>query len=99
MKEELVITNNSLKDIINWLKNGYIVCIHSYSRQMYYYSEEILDEPLINDKSIIYVNVKKMSSLLDEGEWPWYIKNEGFVEYKSTNILPTNKDNIYIISM
>lgn len=37
----------------------------------------------------------KMSSLLNPGEWPWYIQNEGFFEYKSTNILPNNENNIY----
>jgi hypothetical protein len=28
MKKELVITDNCLLDIINWLKLGHIVCIH-----------------------------------------------------------------------
>ena len=36
-----------------------------------------------------------MPSLLDEGEWPWYIKDSGFTEYTETSILPTNKENIH----
>jgi len=97
MKEELKFSKNTLSDIINWLKMGFILCIHSYNKKLYYYFKETLEE--INDVSIIYVNVSKMSSLLEAGEWSWYIENEGFVKYKSTHILPTNENNIYIFSL
>lgn len=91
MKKTLITTNNSLADIINWLKNGYIVCIYALDRK-FYFSKELLDK--IEDE-IIYVNVQRDASLLNEHEWPWYIKNEGFTEYKSIQILPIKKENIY----
>jgi len=87
----IVTTNNSLADIINWLKDGYMVCIYALDTKLFYFSKEVLDK--IEDK-IIYVNVQRDASLLNEDEWPWYIKNAGFTEYKS-HILPTNKENIY----
>ena len=67
-----------------------MVCIYALDTKLFYFSKELLDE--IEDE-IIYVNVED-ASLLNEDEWPWYIKNAGFTEYKS-QILPTNKENIY----
>lgn len=93
MKKDLNFTTNNLKDIIEWLRNGYMVCIYSYNKKKFYFSKENLNE--INDENIIYVDLMKMSSLLNPGEWPWYIQNEGFFEYKSTNVLPNNENNIY----
>ena len=38
MSTELTITGNNLLDVINWLKEGYIICLHnSYSRGKLYY--------------------------------------------------------------
>ena len=96
MKEELVFTKNCLLDIINWLKAGYIICIHNamqYGR--YYYSKETLDA--ITDEKIIYVNIKSSPDLLEEDEWPWYIKDSGFVQYKSIKILPRKEESIHSI--
>lgn len=97
MREELVFTNNNLSDIINWLKKGYIVCLFSYNKKLFFYNKETLDH--ITDEKIIYVNVTHYASLLAEGEWPWYIMREKFVEYKSIDKLPTNEDNIYQLSL
>lgn len=97
MREELVFTNNNLLDIINWLKKGYMVCLFSYNKKIFFYNKENLD--FITDEKIIYVNVSHFGSLLLEGEWPWYIMKEGFVEYKSINKLPTNQENIYQLSL
>jgi hypothetical protein len=93
MKEELVFTNNNLLDIINWLKKGYIVCLFSYNKKIFFYNKEIIDE--ITDEKLIYVNVSHYASLLADGEWPWYIMRENFMEYKSIDKLPTNKEYIY----
>jgi hypothetical protein len=95
MDKELVITNNSLYDIVNWLKIGYIVCIHAYNKKIFFYNKEEIEK--ITDEKIIYIDVKSLSALLNEDEWPWYIKNEKFVEYKSTNILPTEENSYYLI--
>ena len=95
MKEKLVFTQNSLDDIINWLKAGYIICIYSSNKQLFYFSKETLDT--IADEKIIYINLTKDCSLLNDDEWPWYIKSEGFVRYKSTDKLPTNNENMYFL--
>jgi len=95
MKTELNTTNNCLRDIITWLQEGYIISLYSYSinKQIYYFSKESLDE--IGTEHIIYIDLQRDPYLLNDDEWPWYIKNEGFVEYKSTDILPVNENNIY----
>jgi len=95
MDKELVITNNSLFDVINWLKSGYIVCIHAFNRKLFFYNKEEIEK--ITDEKIIYIDVESLSALLNEDEWPWYIKNEGFVEYKSINILPTDANSHFLI--
>ena len=51
-----------------------MVCIYALDTKLFYFSKELLDE--IEDE-IIYVNVED-ASLLNEDEWPWYIKNAGF---------------------
>ena len=88
----LITTPNTLGDIISWLKEGYFVCLHAKHYFICFYHVETLDE--IKDEKLIYIDVSKMIGLLDEGEWPWYIKNVGFVEYKSVTILPTKRENI-----
>ena len=97
MREELVFSNNNLLDIINWLKRGYMVCLFSYNKKFFFYNKETLD--YITDEKLIYVNVSHYASLLAEGEWPWYIMKEEFVEYKSIHNLPTNEENIYQLSL
>ena len=84
-----------MRDIITWLRNGNIISLYAYSinKQLYFFSKETLEE--IGDEFIIYIDLQKDTSLLNDDEWPWYIKNEGFVEYKSTDILPVNENNIY----
>ena len=95
MKTVIKPTNNCLRDIITWLRNGNIISLYAYSinKQIYFFSKETLEE--IGDEFIIYIDLQKDTSLLNDDEWPWYIKNEGFVEYKSTDILPVNENNIY----
>lgn len=101
MKKQLVSSQNSLSDVIKWLKDGFIICLYSSNGQTnigrYFYSKETLDE--LNDVGLIYINVSCDSFLLCDDEWTWYIKDAGFVEYKSLNILPTNADYIYNFSL
>ena len=97
----MVSTQNSLDDVVNWLKDGFIVCVYSsyglINTGLYFYSRETLEE--LKDESIIYINISSDSSLLCEDEWPWYIKNAGFVEYKSLEVLPSDSDHIYNFSL
>ena len=86
---ELVFTSNNLLNIMTWLRAGHIICLHnSYKshKAQFYYSVETLES--ITNQQLIYVNVVNWKELLEEDEWPYYIKEEGFVLYKSINVLP-----------
>jgi hypothetical protein len=98
MKKKLTTTTNCLFDIIEWLKEGYIVSLYSSNKSsQFYFSNETIDE--IKDEVIIYINLDKDPTLMEDSEWPWYIKNEGFVDYVSLDKLPTDKDNIYSLKL
>jgi hypothetical protein len=83
-------TENNLLDIINWLKEGDYVVIHNnYKYGRYFHSqcnekEQTDDEikPYLENTRIIYVNVSHLPGLLDDGEWNWYINQEGNQECK-----------------
>ena len=97
MKQQLVTTQNSLGDIVNWLKDGYMICLYSSSKSVFFFSKETLSK--IEDEKIVYLNLSNDETLLEEYEWPAYIRDAGFVEYKSVNVLPTIQDNIYSFSL
>jgi len=97
MKTTLVTTSNSLADILNWLTNGHIICMYSNNKIIHYFFKETLDK--INSEIIVYINLKNCPELLDDDEWPWYIKNEGFTEYKSIDILPKKESSIYYLEL
>ena len=82
---DLKITTNSLFDIIQYLKDGNMVCLHTRNDRVYFHFPDSINEKLI------YIDVSSMPSLMDNGEWPWYIKNAGFVEYESILNLPINQ--------
>lgn len=87
MEKELIVTDNSLIDVINWLKEGYIICLHnSYRRFKFFYSKERIES--VTNEEIIFIDVKKWPELIKKDEWPYYINEAGFVPYKSTNVLP-----------
>ena len=88
MDTELEITENNLLNIVNWLKLGHVVCLHhTYRCAQFYHSIETVDE-FLTKAAVIYIDLKRWPSLLDEDEWPFHIQEEGFVPYKSTHILP-----------
>jgi len=101
LKKEIITTNNTLKDIIEWLKDGHFVCIFSQNLKKYFHKNLIYNEiNEINDNQyLIYINVSVYPSLACEDEWPWYILNEGFSLYTSNNILPTNPNKIYNLKL
>ena len=86
-EKEIVITGNNLLDVINWLRNGYIICLHnSYNHGKIFYSKEQLET--ITNEEIIYIDIVNWPELIQNDEWPYYIKEKGFVLYKSTSVLP-----------
>ena len=86
-----VCSTNSLQDIIGWLKKGYIICIYSKKKSIFYYSKE----KTITDEKIVYIDVQSNPGLLDDDEWPFYIEEQGFRRYESRKNLPTNSENIF----
>ena len=87
METELIVTDNNILNIINWLKAGHIICLHnSYKFGKFFYSKDILES--ITNQELIYVDVINWPELIKNDEWPYYIKEEGFVSYISTSILP-----------
>lgn len=76
--DEPVVTNDSLKDVINWLKKGDLVVLFCRNLRLVY---RITDkEP--NRKITVELSGP---SLLNEGEWPWYIKNAGATQQPNEN--------------
>jgi len=95
LNPELNITSNNLLNVINWLKDGYIICLHnSYKYEQFYYSTENIET--ITNQEIIYVDLINWNSLLEEDEWPYYINDSGFVKYKTINILP-KKEHHFVL--
>ena len=88
-----VCSTNSLQDIIDWLKKGYMRCIYSKRKSIFYYSREIIQT--ITDEKIVYIDVQSNPGLLDDDEWPFYIEEEGFRRYESRKNIPTKTDNIF----
>jgi hypothetical protein len=76
MEEPLVTTTNNLRDIIDWLRIGHIVCIHAFGNSIFYSNP---DSQKDDSQKLIYIDVEKNPGLLDEGEWPYYIEREGFI--------------------
>lgn len=68
-------TGNSLKDIVGWLATGDMVILHTGTGEKKIYHNNDLP---YNRK--IYVDVSSMPDLMDEGEWPFYIKQSNVTE-------------------
>jgi len=62
------------------------VCLHTNTEFQYYYSNDTCEK--LENQRLIYVNAQCMPDLLLDGEWPYYIKQSGFVRYYK-DILPT----------
>ena len=63
-------TSNNLVDIINWLKEGDVVTLHTEHKKIKFHNCTLFPNKV---KRTIYVNVSSMPALMDESEWPYYI--------------------------
>ena len=69
--EEPEVSHNNLADVINWLKMGDIVMLHSNLQNGQVYHKNCKEnKESFDNKRLIWVNVSSMPSLLLEGEWP-----------------------------
>ena len=86
-------TANSLKDIIDWLREGDKVIIHSSNYGKTYHN--CVKFKNVTNR-VIYIDVSSMPSLIDEGEWPWYIENDG---HTLCDCLLDHCDNTYYFKL
>ena len=93
---DLAPTSNNLADIVRWLKNGYIVVIHTTAVQ----TRVFLPDNLTETTRIIFVNVSTMASLLDDGEWNYYISESNFREITNGDlkreIMESNREKVHL---
>ena len=84
-------TNNILKDIITILTNGDDIVIYSGKIGRWFLTN---NNRKGNMKRHVYIDVYPHISLLDDGEWEWYITNNGFIEGDITEINKDKNNNI-----
>ena len=90
---EPLATTNKLKDIVDWLKEGDMICLHVNRRYQYYVGVDY-DKTPFDSKRLIYINLSSCPDLLLEDEWPHYIHNSNNIECKGKN-LQTNPELIF----
>jgi len=71
--DELVRTDNSLSDLIKWANMGYIIVLNSGK-----YARCFVKPEFKSSDKLIQINLKlQWKSLINDGEWPWYLCNNG----------------------
>lgn len=82
--DELNPTTNSLADLINWAKKGYIIMLSKKgSRISRYFS---MPENVNSNKICQIVLSQIWGDLMHNGEWPWYIVKSGCIEFSDDEI-------------
>lgn len=93
--EELIPTNNSLADLIKWSKNGYIIILNRKNNCQIYARPEYK----LSDK-VVQINLShRWACLMNDGEWPWYLMENGCVEMNKDDFLNINFSNVTTFSM
>jgi hypothetical protein len=83
MDSELICSNNNLYDLINWSKNGYIIILNRKSQCKLYSRPEYK----LSNK-VVQINLShRWESLMDDGEWPWYLIESGCVQINKYDFL------------
>ncbi len=93
--ERPITTNNQLVDIINWLKLGDIVVIYNAYGSWRVFHNQCEKQCLVSTSDpkpkitcrISTIYCKTIPGLLDEGEWEYYIKQEGNSECECLDIV------------
>lgn len=95
MDSKLICSNNSISDLINWSKNGYIIILN---RKQYYKLYARTEYKLSN--KVIQINLShRWESLMDDSEWPWYLIDSGCVELDKNDFLNIDFSNVIVYSM
>jgi hypothetical protein len=92
--DNLVQTNNSLRDLINWSKNGYIIILTRKNKCQIYSRPEYT-----SSNKVVQINLShRFACLMNEGEWPWYLiesvcellNKKDFLNIYFTNVVKFN---------
>jgi len=95
MDNELVCSNNSLSDLINWSKIGYIIILNKKSHSQLFSRPECK----LSNK-IVQINLsREWECLMDEGEWPSYLIESGCEKLNKNDFLNINFTNKKIFKM
>jgi hypothetical protein len=95
MGDELVCSNNSLADLINWSKNGYIIILNKKSHCQIFSQQEYK----LSNK-VVQINLsREWECLMNEGEWPSYLIENGCEKMNKDDFLKLNLSNIIKFSM
>jgi hypothetical protein len=89
-QEPLSLTNNNLGDILRFLQEGHIICLHYDRKGKYFYSPTTCTWTMW-----VYVDIQKMPALLNDDEWPWYILDAGNTEYTNDDIFTKEQKQVY----
>ncbi len=84
-------TDNSLSDIINWIKEGFQVSLYADGKETQVYHNYCDGSEVLGQ---IFVNLNSYPSLLDDGEWSWYIESSQCFPCKCINLDCKNKYNM-----
>ena len=95
MDDELICSNNSLADLINWSKMGYIIILNKKS-----YSELFSRPEYKLSNKIVQINLsREWECLMNEGEWPSYLIESGCEKINENDFLNIDFTNKKIFKM
>lgn len=82
--KELQLSSNSLADLINWTKKGYVIMLSSTeNKNSRYFSTQ---ENINSTKIVQVVLSHRWKELMYNGEWPWYIVESGCIEFSDDEV-------------
>ena len=78
-----ICTSNSLGDVIGWINSGDLVYLYAKGNIISYHKCGNYKDTCIRT---IHIDLQSWPNLLDKGEWPWYIEQNGRLICKCQNI-------------
>lgn len=73
----LTFTNNNLFDVIQFIKDKNVIALHTERACRVFHSlsfEQPETKASLQNVRVIYLDCNKLTGLLEDGEWEWYIK-------------------------
>lgn len=88
-QNDTTLSCNSLADVVEWSKRGYIVVLNEGQ----FYNCYCRPEYVSTDKMVQIDFSREYKSLMEEGEWPWYLLDSGCVRITRDDFLKLNIRN------